>query len=165
MSELALEVLSFILNKIGLFFSMAALVLSYLSYRNSKSIKRKNDKDALYKFKTDTLLKAREFEIAFQDAYDKVDGFIKELEKNTNVLIEPKDTILAEMISQRDSFYRQCVLDAKATCLYIIDNFDTLSEDKFIEYHKVFNSELERLKANNKRMDSRFSSLIQRIEF
>ncbi|PKQ47920.1 hypothetical protein CXH12_19145 [Citrobacter portucalensis] len=165
MSELALEVFSFILNKIGLFFSMAALVLSYLSYRNSKSIKRKSDRDALYKFKTDTLLKAREFEIAFQDAYDKVDGFIKELEKNTNVLIEPKDTILGEMISQRDSFYRQCVLDAKATCLYIIDNFDTLSEDKFIEYHKVFNSELERLKANNKRMDSRFSSLIQRIEF
>ncbi|GEM_PF-6375661 len=165
MVELACEVFTFILSKIGLVFSMAALILSYLSYRNSKAIKNKSDKDALYKFKTETLLKAREFEIAFQDSYDKVDEFIKELDRNNNVLIEPKNLILNEMIAQRDTFYKQCVLDAKSTCLYIIDNFDTLSESKFVEYHKLFNSELERLKANNKRFDSRFASLIQKIEF
>lgn len=164
MVELASEVITFILSKIGMVFSMTALVLSYLSYRNSKAIKKKSDKDSLYKFKTETLIKAREFEIAFQDSYDKVDEFIKVLERNNNVLIEAKHLILDEMIAQRDTFYGQCVLDAKATCLYIIDNFDTLSEDKFIEYHKLFNSELERLKANNKRFDSRFTSLIQGIE-
>ncbi|MFP8578850.1 hypothetical protein ACLH17_20500 [Klebsiella pasteurii] len=164
MVELVSEVITFILSKIGMVFSMTALVLSYLSYRNSKAIKKKSDKDSLYKFKTETLIKAREFEIAFQDSYDKVDEFIKGLERNNNVLIEAKHLILNEMIAQRDTFYRQCVLDAKATCLYIIDNFDTLSEDKFIEYHKLFNSELERLKANNKRFDSRFTSLIQGIE-
>ncbi len=165
MVELASEVITFILSKIGMVFSITALVLSYLSYRNSKAIKKKSDKDSLYKFKTETLIKAREFEIAFQDSYDKVDEFIKVLERNNNVLIEAKNLILNEMIVQRDTFYKQCVLDAKATCLYIIDNFDTLSESKFVEYHKLFNSELERLKANNKRFDSRFASLIQKIEF
>lgn len=163
MSELVPEVFTLIVNKIGLIFSLAALVLSYLSYRNSKSVKKKNDKDALYKFKTETLLKAREFEIAFQDSYDKIDGFIKELEGNKNIFTELKRDILDELISQRDTFYRQCVLDAKAACLKLIDNFDTLGEEEFVEYHKVFNSELERLKSNNKRIDSKFTSLIQRI--
>ncbi|WP_217991313.1 hypothetical protein, partial [Enterobacter hormaechei] len=67
------------------------------------------------------------------------------------------------LISQRYSVYKQGVLVAKATCLTLIDNFDTLSEDDIAEYHKVFNSELERLKANNKRLDSKFTSLIQSI--
>ena len=163
MIELASEVVNFIVNKIGLIFSLAALVLSFLSYRNSKLVKKKSDKDVLYKFKTETLLKAREFEIAFQDSYDKINGFVKELQGNNTLFAEPKNVILNELISQRDSFYKQCVLDAKATCLKLIDNFDTLSEDEIAEYHKVFNSELERLKANNKRFDSKFTSLIQSI--
>jgi len=129
MIELASEVVNFIVNKIGLIFSLVALVLSFLSYRNSKLVKKKNDKDALYKFKTETLLKAREFEVAFQDSYDKIDGFIKELQGNNTVFAEPKSIILNELISQRDTFYKQCVLDAKVTCLKLIDNFDALSED------------------------------------
>lgn len=60
MIELASEVVNFIVNKIGLIFSLAALVLSFLSYRNSKLVKKKSDKDVLYKFKTETLLKARD---------------------------------------------------------------------------------------------------------
>ncbi|WP_426728021.1 hypothetical protein [Enterobacter cloacae complex sp. 356H4] len=40
MIELASEVVNFIVNKIGLIFSLAALVLSFLSYRNSKLIRR-----------------------------------------------------------------------------------------------------------------------------
>ncbi|HBZ4241024.1 hypothetical protein ACU60R_00380 [Klebsiella aerogenes] len=163
MIELTSEDVNFILNKIGLIFSLAALVLSFLSYRNSKLVKKKNDKDALYKLKTETLLKAREFEIAFQDSYDKTDGFIKELQGNNTPFAEPKNVILNELISQRDTFYKQCVLDAKATFLKLIDNFDTLSEDEFSEYHKVFNYELERLKGNNKTLDSKYTSLIQSI--
>ncbi|MEA3863365.1 hypothetical protein VBK51_16595, partial [Enterobacter hormaechei] len=107
MIELASEVVNFIVNKIGLIFSLAALVLSFLSYRNSKLIKKKSDKDALYKFKTETLLKAREFEIAFQDSYDKINGFIKELQGNNTLFAEPKNVILNGLISQRDSFYKQ----------------------------------------------------------
>lgn len=93
MVELVSEVITFILSKIGMLFSMTALVLSYLSYRNSKAIKKKSDKDSLYKFKTETLIKAREFEIAFQGSYDKVDEFIKGLERNNNILIEAKHLI------------------------------------------------------------------------
>jgi len=163
MNELALDFFAFIKQNIGMFFSLAALVVSYLSYRNSKAVKMKNEKDTFYEFKTETLIKSRDFEIAFQDAYDTVDGLIKALEKNTNMLFDQRNIVLEEMISQRDSFYRQCVLDAKATCVYIMDNFDTLSEEEFIKYNKVFNFELDRLKANNKRMELKFSSLINQM--
>ena len=97
MIELASEVVNFIVNNIGLIFSLVALVLSFLSYRNSKLVKKKNDKDALYKFKTEALLKAREFEIAFQDSYDKIDGFIKELQGNNSLSLANQQSWLGNV--------------------------------------------------------------------
>ena len=109
--------------------------------------------------------KARESEIAFQDIYDKVTSFVKALENNTEVSNDAKLVVLNELREQRDTFFRQCVLDSKAACSYIIDNFDSMSESKFIEYHRVFTSELDRLKANNKRLDERFANLLDGMKF
>lgn len=160
-----MTILSLFLDKAGLVFSALALLVSILSYRNSREIKIKNNSNSLYRFKIETLEKARESEIAFQDIYDKVTSFVKALENNTEVSNDAKLVVLNELREQRDTFFRQCVLDSKAACSYIIDNFDSMSESKFIEYHRVFTSELVRLKANNKRLDERFANLLDGMKF
>ncbi|WP_407198938.1 hypothetical protein [Citrobacter portucalensis] len=160
-----MTILSLFLDKAGLVFSALALLVSILSYRNSNEIKIKNNSNSLYRFKIETLEKARESEIAFQDIYDKVTSFVKALENNTEVSNDAKLVVLNELREQRDTFFRQCVLDSKAACSYIIDNFDSMSESKFIEYHRVFTSELDRLKANNKRLDERFANLLDGMKF
>ncbi|EPH1776830.1 MULTISPECIES: hypothetical protein [Enterobacteriaceae] len=160
-----MTILSLFLDKAGLVFSALALLVSILSYRNSREIKIKNNSNSLYRFKIETLEKARESEIAFQDIYDKVTSFVKALENNTEVSNDAKLVVLNELREQRDTFFRQCVLDSKAACSYIIDNFDSMSESKFIEYHRVFTSELDRLKANNKRLDERFANLLDGMKF
>ncbi|HHE8445389.1 TPA: hypothetical protein ACPFQA_004933 [Citrobacter braakii] len=160
-----MTILSLFLDKAGLVFSALALLVSILSYRNSREIKIKNNSNSLYRFKIETLEKARESEIAFQDIYDKVTSFVKALENNTEVSNDAKLVVLNELREQRDTFFRQCVLDSKTACSYIIDNFDSMSESKFIEYHRVFTSELDRLKANNKRLDERFANLLDGMKF
>ncbi len=160
-----MTILLLFLDKAGLVFSALALLVSILSYRNSREIKIKNNSNSLYRFKIETLGKARESEIAFQDIYDKVTSFVKALENNTEVSNDAKLVVLNELREQRDTFFRQCVLDSKAACTYIIDNFDSMSESKFIEYHRVFTSELDRLKANNKRLDERFANLLDGMKF
>lgn len=160
-----MTILLLFLDKAGLVFSALALLVSILSYRNSREIKIKNNSNSLYRFKIETLEKARESEIAFQDIYDKVTSFVKALENNTEVSNDAKLVVLNELREQRDTFFRQCVLDSKAACSYIIDNFDSMSESKFIEYHRVFTSELDRLKANNKRLDERFANLLDGMKF
>lgn len=47
MIELASEVVNFIVNNIGLIFSLVALVLSFLSYRNSKLVKEERQRCSL----------------------------------------------------------------------------------------------------------------------
>lgn len=155
-----MSILLFLLDKVSLLFSALALIVSVLGYLNSREIKTKNNKDSLYRFKIETLSKARESEIAFQDIYEKIASFIRELQNNNDVSVAAKRVVLDELIEQRDTFFRQCVLDSKAACSFIIENFETMSEEKFVEYHRVFVSELDRLKANNKRLDDKFANLL-----
>uniref|UniRef100_UPI001F23772A hypothetical protein n=1 Tax=Enterobacter cloacae TaxID=550 RepID=UPI001F23772A len=82
------------------------------------------------------------------------------LQNNNDVSVAAKRVVLDELIEQRDTFFRQCVLDSKPACSFIIENFETMSEEKFVEYHRVFVSELDRLKANNKRLDDKFANLL-----
>lgn len=119
-----MSVLLFLLDKVSLLFSALALIVSVLGYLNSREIKIKNNKDSLYRFKIETLSKARESEIAFQDIYEKIASFIRELQNNNDVSVAAKRVVLDELFEQRDTFFRQSVLDSKAAC-----SFDLLPVD------------------------------------